>query len=643
MEESDDDSSSEEEFEMDMENLDQNQLIKDEEDRKYLESLNQLEREAILADRFEQRKKEHDMKVALREQKRKERELKRGQKGPKKKTVATKKASKKDTSKDEEVAKRLSSRRSSTRDRDATKKKEAKNKALAALREVSTTKNISNFAKISEDGLTFCFQFQFSQEKKKQIVVKESESESDFGDSDDDDSDDDYEEKGALKPWQKKVQEAKKKPKSRLDEYEDDDEEDMQEEAPKQTPKVFKPAELDDYLLVTLSRARLGKWCNEPYFERAVKNCFVKLFVGENEEGKRCYRLCRIAGVEKSKQPYSLPKARNAPRKEKPVVTDKMLNLDFAGTNRVFALRLVSDNKVNQADVNQYETAMKSARKQEELLGKVEAVKLRRKRDDLVNNFNYSTEDIEKNVRAIKKKKGVNTTNLGLEQTRAANAVAIAQGALEDAKARLLEARDGAETDDAQKEVELAEEHLRECLEQEKVVLNKVNERRERNKNRAKNWVDVNERAYKMNRMADVGLNKPKAKIEDKSPSGEAFNPYARRKVKPKNLWQVGQGDEKPEAEENKDSEAAPSTNGEAGETNGESNLHSTPPLVQEQQGKRAALSQSHQFSIDEETLAQTSFLSGIGGLASKKRAKKRIRRGLSLAEYQERKAAGTL
>lgn len=137
MDESDDDSSSEEEFDIDMENLDQNQLIKDEEDRKYLESLNQLEREAILADRFEQRKKEHDMKVALREQKRKERELKRGQKATKKKTVATKKAAKKDTSKDEEVARRLSSRRSSTRDRDATKKKEAKNKALAALREVS--------------------------------------------------------------------------------------------------------------------------------------------------------------------------------------------------------------------------------------------------------------------------------------------------------------------------------------------------------------------------------------------------------------------------------------------------------------------------------------------------------------------------
>ena len=174
MEESDDDSSSdEEEFDMDMENLDQNQLIKDEEDRKYLDSLNQLEREAILADRFEQRKKEHDMKVALREQKRIERELKRGQKAPKKKTVA-KKGSKKDTSKDEEVAQRLSSRRSSTRDRDATKKKEAKNKALAALREVSITKRLSSLriscnlelCNISQDELILISNLNFTGEEE---------------------------------------------------------------------------------------------------------------------------------------------------------------------------------------------------------------------------------------------------------------------------------------------------------------------------------------------------------------------------------------------------------------------------------------------------------------------------------------------
>jgi RNA polymerase-associated protein RTF1 len=69
MEESSDESS-EDEMELDMDNMDQNQLIKDEEDKKYLDSLPEIEREAILAERFEERKAQHDMKQALREEKR---------------------------------------------------------------------------------------------------------------------------------------------------------------------------------------------------------------------------------------------------------------------------------------------------------------------------------------------------------------------------------------------------------------------------------------------------------------------------------------------------------------------------------------------------------------------------------------------
>jgi RNA polymerase-associated protein RTF1 len=128
--------------------LDQSQLVKDEADRKYLDSLPEIEREAILAERFEQRKAELDMKQALRESKRKEREEKKAleQKSNKRKAPASaKKSTKKskeaekgaDTSKDEEIAQALSSRRSSTRDRDATGKQKNKAKALAALREVS--------------------------------------------------------------------------------------------------------------------------------------------------------------------------------------------------------------------------------------------------------------------------------------------------------------------------------------------------------------------------------------------------------------------------------------------------------------------------------------------------------------------------
>lgn len=65
----DDDESSDEERELDMETFDTQNLIKDEEDRKYLDSLPEFEREAILGERFEKLKAEQDMKKALRQSK----------------------------------------------------------------------------------------------------------------------------------------------------------------------------------------------------------------------------------------------------------------------------------------------------------------------------------------------------------------------------------------------------------------------------------------------------------------------------------------------------------------------------------------------------------------------------------------------
>ena len=62
-----DDESSDEENEMD--NEDAQQLVKDDADQNYLDSLPEIEREAILAERFEKRKSELDMKKALRESK----------------------------------------------------------------------------------------------------------------------------------------------------------------------------------------------------------------------------------------------------------------------------------------------------------------------------------------------------------------------------------------------------------------------------------------------------------------------------------------------------------------------------------------------------------------------------------------------
>jgi RNA polymerase-associated protein RTF1 len=133
-EEDSDDETSEDEMELDTD--DPKKLVKDEEDQKYLDSLPELEREAILADRFEKLKNEADMKRALRESKRKEREARKaGQKSKGEKKSGSTKSSKVDTSKDAEIAAALgSSRDTGGRNRDVAGVKSKKAAALADLR-----------------------------------------------------------------------------------------------------------------------------------------------------------------------------------------------------------------------------------------------------------------------------------------------------------------------------------------------------------------------------------------------------------------------------------------------------------------------------------------------------------------------------
>lgn len=153
--------------------------------------------------------------------------------------------------------------------------------------------------------------------QQRQSVVQhreeDDEEESDLEFESDEDSDDDYED-STLKPWQKK---KATKTSSRLDKAEEpsaSSDEEMAEAGKERAPPVA--AELDDYIRVTLPRRRLARWCHEPYFDRAVIGCFVRLFIGESEDGKKCYRLCEIVDVDKSKSEYKFPVASS---KEQPV------------------------------------------------------------------------------------------------------------------------------------------------------------------------------------------------------------------------------------------------------------------------------------------------------------------------------------
>lgn len=308
----------------------------------------------------------------------------------------------------------------------------------------------------------------------------------------------------------------------------------------------------------------------------------------------------------------------------------------------------MSDSRPSQEDVNKYVNVVKSSRSR--ALSKRQASRLKRDQDTLVMNYTYTKEDIEKNL-IENKKSGKTAANLGLEQTRAdlavqsaQSGVADAQSRLEDAKRALLELGDNpAKEAEYERNVEMAQEDLNDLenelgqrLEEQKLIQDVGNQRKRKLTKRRKdvNWAKVNQRNKTLNENADFeAFKEQRAREEAEAKSGAAkFNPYARRKVKPKILWEVGQKEEK------KDDDPKEEKADEKEKQNGHPKASAIKAAQAAQAAQRAA-AQSHQFNLDEEDDGKTN---GID-LGTKKPSKKRVRKGISLTEYQERKAAGTL
>merc|ERR1719253_783709 len=155
---------------------------------------------------------------------------------------------------------------------------------------------------------------------------------------------------------------------------------------------------------------------------------------------KTCYRLCEIVGVEARPSAYRFPQV----KKQKPISTNKVLNLKFGSQVKAFKMFLISDSRPTDDDISMLVNQLKNSRLNHEILSKKRARKLRKYQDRLVTNYTYTKADIEKSIAAKKKRK---VGNIGMEKTRVAIQVQGAQEAvaeriakLDDAKRALLEA-----------------------------------------------------------------------------------------------------------------------------------------------------------------------------------------------------------
>lgn len=81
-------------------------------------------------------------------------------------------------------------------------------------------------------------------------------------------------------------------------------------------------------------------WCHLPYFAEVVNNCFVRIGIGENMDGRPVYRVAEIMGVEEGPKVYNLGKTR----------TNKILKLRHAHQERQFRLEFVSNEKFMESE-----------------------------------------------------------------------------------------------------------------------------------------------------------------------------------------------------------------------------------------------------------------------------------------------------
>ena len=326
-----------------------------------------------------------------------------------------------------------------------------------------------------------------------------------------------------------------------------------------------------------------------------------------------------------------------------------------------FKMITVSDHRPSADDVAKYVSQLKTERQSDDLLSKKSANKLRKRQDELVNNYTYTKEDIEKLIQE-KKKRNKKALNIGLEKTRIAIAVQAARDAVEDAKKRLEDAKvermeasnsligiAESNVTKAKEALEDANSHLQDMLEEQQRILKEEQDRINRLKQSSKvqNWVKVNQRARLANRAADFESYKEQHAKEKTDGSAEPkFDPYARRKVKPKNLWEVGSkksNDKAPETADIAQSEKKESSllserdDLNVGKDGDKENKRDDIPESQ----KLELPGQTYQFAFDDEIIVggDIANLAGIGA----KRSKSRVRKGISLEEYQERKTAGTL
>ena len=301
--------------------------------------------------------------------------------------------------------------------------------------------------------------------------------------------------------------------------------------APKEGPAPFNNLER-----VRLTRQKLEKWINEPFFESVVPGCFVRIGIGTHE-GRPMYRVAEIVGVKDGFRKYSIEK----------IETTKRIELQIGASKRYFQINYVSNTNFEMPELEKYGRIMKQASLPTKTLTEVD-----KKVKELIKskNYEYSEEQVgamvEKNQKTHKMKGNLALRKIQLKRDwdaaretriRQQQAIATGEGLADGEEQVTQEAVDKLENEykgmDGKQEVEKRIEQTRES------GSFRINDINNRNSNFQREIEQI------------VGMQKLKDEVEVSAGRKTISDPFARLPIKPIIYWDVkSKAQQQKEAEE---------------------------------------------------------------------------------------------
>lgn len=172
----------------------------------------------------------------------------------------------------------------------------------------------------------------------------------------------------------------------------------------------------DDIKEVTIRRSKLAKWLMEPFFEELIVGCFVRVGIGRSKSGP-IYRLCMVRNVDAS-EPDRQYKLDNK-------ITHKYLNVVWGNENSAarWQMAMVSDSVPNEEEFKQWvrEVERSGGRMptKHDILEKKESIKK-------INTFVYSAATVKQMLQE-KKSASARPLNIALEKDRLRRELEVAQ------------------------------------------------------------------------------------------------------------------------------------------------------------------------------------------------------------------------